>query len=174
MSGFLGEQNKRGRLSFRSVNQRGRPGYDPGLQRHHLLPRQLLTRRCFAAMFDTIGFRTTGFDDFRANGVLLPAREEAVWRTLLPLHRGPHRDYNRMVIDRVGRIESTWAICRRRDLQKACEQALLQLGLLQKALRRRLFDQSRPIVLNRRDPCSRTPDFTELDAMAEALWAAAA
>ena len=168
------EHKARGRLPFRSVNPRGTPGYDPGLQRHHLLPRQLLSRRCFAAMFDALGIRATGFDDFRANGVLLPAREEDVWRTLLPLHRGPHRDYNGMVIDRVGRIESAWAVCCLCDPQKAGEQALMQLGLLQRALRRRIFDQSRPIMLNRRDPSSRQPDFTELDAMAEVLWAAAA
>ena len=163
------EHKARGRLPFRSVNRRGTPGYDPGLQRHHLLPRQLLSRRCFATMFEALGVQATGFDDFRANGVLLPAREEAVWRTLLPLHR-----YNGMVLDRVGRIESAWAVYRRCDPQKAAEQALMQLGLLQSALRRRLFDQSRPIMLNRRDPSSRQPDFRELDAMAEALWAAAA
>ncbi|WP_282099588.1 AHH domain-containing protein [Qipengyuania aurantiaca] len=168
------EHKARGRLPFRSVNRRGTPGYDPGLQRHHLLPRQLLSRRCFATMFEALGVEAMGFDDFRANGVLLPAREEAVWRTLLPLHRGPHRDYNGMVIDRVGRIESAWAVYRRCDPQKAGGQALMQLGLLQGALRRRLFDQSRPIMLNRRDPSSRQPDFRELDAMAEALWAAAA
>ena len=35
----------RSRLSFRAVNRKGTPGYDPALQRHHLLPFQLLGRR---------------------------------------------------------------------------------------------------------------------------------
>lgn len=168
------ECRARATLPFRSVNKRGSPGYDPGLQRHHLLPRQLLSRRCFGSFLDTLGREAIGFDDFRHNGVLLPAREEAVWRTLLPLHRGPHRDYNAMVIERIGRIERIWARRRLRDPVAAREQALVRVGQLQSALRRRLFDQSRPIMLNRRDPVANAPDFTELDAMAEVLWAAAA
>ena len=125
-------------------------------------------------MFDSVGRRSVGFDDFRRNGILLPARDEAVWRTLLPLHRGPHRDYNAMVIERVGHIESCWARKRLQDPRLACEDALMRLGLLQNALRRRLLDQSRPLMLNTRDPAARQPDFTHLDAMAEALWSAAA
>ena len=164
----------RGSLPFRRVNQRGAPGYDPGLQRHHLLPRQLLSRSCFSVLFEAIGREAIGFDDFRRNGVLLPAREEAVWRTLLPLHRGPHRDYNAMVIERVGGIERGWAQYCRIDGTLARQQALMRLGLLQSALRRRLFDQARPLLLNRSDPAASTPDFADLDAMAEALWSAAA
>ena len=164
----------RGILPFRSVNRRGCPGYDAGLQRHHLLPRQLLTRRCFSRLFSEIGREALGFDDFRRNGILLPARDEAVWRTLLPLHRGPHRDYNTMVIERVGAIESGWAVLKEDCSQQAGEQALLRLSLLQSALRKRLLDQSRRLVLNRRDPALAEPDFSELDAMAEALFSAAA
>ena len=161
-------------LPFRAVNRRGEPGHDPGLQRHHLLPRQLLSCPCFAALFDTIGRERMGFDDFRRNGILLPARDEAVWRTLLPLHRGPHRDYNDMVIDRVGTIERCWAGARIADQERAARTAIEGLALLQQTLRKSLLDQSRPILLNRRDPCATTPDFSELDDMAEALWAAAA
>lgn len=164
----------RGSLPFRSVNRRGMPGYDPGLQRHHLLPRQLLSRPCFATLFDSVGASAIGFDDFRRNGILLPAREEAVWRTLLPLHRGPHRDYNGMVIDRVGTIERHWARRRWREPEAARHDAAMRLSLLQRALRQRLLDQSRPLLLNQRDPLAAAPDFTELDAMAEELWAAAA
>lgn len=92
-------------ISFRSVNCPGTVGYDPGLQRHHLLPRQLLSQRCFGAMFETVGRAVVGFDDFRANGLLLPATETVTMRTGMPLHRGPHRRYNEVVIARVGRIE---------------------------------------------------------------------
>ena len=172
MGRAIGNQ-ARGILPFRSVNRRGCPGYDPGLQRHHLLPRQLLTRRCFSCLFSEVGRDALGFDDFRRNGILLPARDEAVWRTLLPLHRGPHRDYNTMVIERVGMIESRWSHRKKMCSQQAGEEALLRLGLLQSALRKRLLDQSRRLVLNRRDPALAKPDFSELDAMAEVLFAAA-
>ena len=166
--------SRRAHLPFRCVNMRGAPGYDPSLQRHHLLPVQLLSRKCFGALFDVIGMETVGFEDFRRNGMLLPAKEEAVWRTLLPLHRGPHRDYNSMVMTRVGAIEQHWSNLRRRDEDRAAFEAIEALALLQNALRRRLLDQSRPFMLNRRDPAACEPDFSELDAMAETLWSAAA
>ena len=83
----------------------------PRSQRHHLLPRQLLFRaRCFGTMFAAIGRERVGFDDFRTNGLLLPASEEATIRTGMPLHRGPHHRYNEVVIARVGRIEESWSL----------------------------------------------------------------
>lgn len=160
----------RQRLAFRAVNRRSAPGYQPGLQRHHLLPCQLLDAKCFGALFDAIGRHRIGFDDFRRNGMLLPAREEAAIRMALPLHRGPHRDYNAMVIERVGQIEKGWATARRRKPDSAGEEALLRLSLLQTALRRRLLDEARPFLLNRKDPASREVDFSELDKLAEELW----
>lgn len=99
----LGEA-RRERLTFRAVNRKDAPDYNPGLQRHHLLPRQLLSRRCFGNLFDAIGRERIGFDDFRSNGLLLPASDAAALRLALPLHRGPHRDYNAMVIERVGQV----------------------------------------------------------------------
>lgn len=125
-------------------------------------------------MFAVLGTERVGFDDFRYNGLLLPSCESAARRTALPLHRGPHRDYNGMVIDRVGSVEQAWSRERSRDGARAAETALLRLHLLQKALRRRLLDEARPIRLNRRDPGVSELDFTELDAMAEVLWKAAA
>ncbi|WDA40779.1 AHH domain-containing protein [Erythrobacter sp. BLCC-B19] len=159
-------------IAFRSVNAPGSAAYDPGLQRHHLLPRQLLSQRCFGAMFAHLGRVRVGFDDFRRNGLLLPATEAATIRTGMPLHRGPHRRYNEVVIARVGRIEVSWANTRRHDEQAALADALLRLELLQGALRRRLLAERRRVVLNRKDPLGTGFDFTELDAMAEALWMA--
>jgi len=101
-------QVRRPVIPFRAVNLRGMPGYDPDLQRHHLLPRQLLTTRSFSRMLETIGTYRVGFDDFRANGMLLPTCEDSALRLRLPLHRGPHRHYNEMVIERVGQIERDW------------------------------------------------------------------
>lgn len=161
---------QRGKLSFRAVNRRGAPDYDPGLQRHHLLPRQLLGKRCFAGLIETVGRERIGFDDFRTNGLLLPARDSAALRMGLPLHRGPHRDYNAMVIERVGQIEVTWSSLRPRAPEIAAGQAVMRFDLLQRALRRRLLQAQRRLALNRRDPLT-SSGFAELDAMAETLWA---
>lgn len=159
-------------ITFRAVNARGAAGYDPGLQRHHLLPCQLLSQRCFGPMFAAVGRARVGFDDFRRNGLLLPANEQASLRTGMPLHRGPHRRYNEMVIARVGNIEANWSLTRRRDDEEALAEALLRLHLLQGALRRQLLAERRRVVLNRKDPIGTGFDFSELDAMAETLWAA--
>ncbi len=94
----------RPRMPFRTVNRPENPGYDPTMQRHHLLPLQLLSSRCFGSMFDTIGRERVGFDDFRKNGLLLPSSEESTLLTGLPLHRGPQRHYNAVVMERVGEI----------------------------------------------------------------------
>lgn len=145
-------------------------GYDPGLQRHHLLPRQLLSQRCFGRMFAAVGRARIGFDDFRCNGLLLPGTETASIRTGMPLHRGPHPRYNQVVIARVGRIESNWALARPYGDEAALAEALLRLQLLQGALRRQLLAQRRRVLLNRKDPLGAGFDFDELDAMAESLW----
>lgn len=163
---------QRAPIAFRSVNRRGRLGYDPELQRHHLLPRQLLSRQCFEPLLSALGPQRVGFDNFRTNGLLLPASEEASVRTGLPLHRGPHRRYNEIVIDRVGSIEKSWRKRRRCHPDAALTEANERLRLLQMALRRRLLSGAKRLVLNRNDPLGAGFDFTELDAMAESLWAA--
>ena len=90
----------------------------------------------------------------------------------MPLHRGPHRHYNMMVIARVGRIEESWSAERARHPEMAVRDALFRLSLLQDALRRRLLAERRRLVLNKNDPLGTGYDFTELDAMAEKLWSA--
>ncbi|HUQ13374.1 MAG TPA: AHH domain-containing protein [Novosphingobium sp.] len=161
----------RDHLPFRAVNRVAAPGYQSDLQRHHLLPRQLLQRRCFAALFERIGTGRVGFDDFRRNGLLLPANEAAALRTGLPLHRGPHRSYNELVIERVGQIEAGWRGNRGRD--EAGYEAFARLALLQRALRRRLLaDRRAAALLHRRDPARAQADFALLDALADQLWPA--
>lgn len=159
-------------LPFAQANRKNTAGYDEGFQRHHLLPLQLLSARCFGRLFDSLRPDRVGFDDFRRNGLLLPAIESAAMRIGLPLHRGPHRRYNDLVIERVGQIEAGWALARRRSAEAARGQASLRLGLLQGALRRRLLDPTRRLALHRRDRLGAEIDFTELDALAEALWSA--
>jgi hypothetical protein len=166
-------RQRRGAIAFRAVNRCGAPDHDPALQRHHILPRQLLDRRCFEAMFAHLGNERVGFDDFRRNGLLLPASEAAVRRLALPLHRGPHHAYNRVVIERVGQIERAWAAARRSAPRRAATDAAMRLALLQSALRRKLLDPLRSrAALHRRDPLGSGADFTELDAMADLLWPA--
>jgi len=164
---------RRARLSFASVNRPGSPDYRAGLQRHHLLPRQLLAQGCFAAMFEHLDPRAIGVDDFRSNGLLLPAEEEASARMGLPLHRGPHPVYNELVSERVGQVEAGWSSAVGRDGRGALEEALVRLALLQRALRRRLLQgHANPMRLNRHDPLGVGRDFSQLDAMAERLWSA--
>lgn len=121
-------------------------------------------------MFETLGKEAIGFDDFRRNGLLLPSREQAALRTALPLHRGPHRAYSQMVAERVGQIEQGWARQYVRNPDAALEQAGMRLALLQAALRRRLLDREKRLMLNRFDPLGAGRDFTHLDAMADMLW----
>lgn len=124
-------------------------------------------------MFDKIGRERIGFDDFRTNGLLLPANDIAAVRIGLPLHRGPHRTYNELVIARVGQIEASWSTTRTRGTEAALVDALMRLSLLQRALRRRLMNPLRDrFLLNRSDPFGQASDFTELDDMADALWPA--
>lgn len=161
---------QRTRLSFRAVNRSDAPDYDSGLQRHHILPRQILSRPSFRPMLEALGRERLNFDDFRHNGLLLPANDRAALRIGLPLHRGPHQGYNAMVIERIGQIEAGWAAHRHRAPEVALVDALQRLELLQRALRRRLLDQQRRVKLNRHDPQGRTVDFSGLDAMADLLW----
>lgn len=164
-------RSNRGKLPFRSVNQRDRPGFDPGMQRHHLLPCQLFSIVGLAALLETVGLSEIGFDDFRRNGMLLPCSDEAAVRLGLPLHCGPHRAYNALVIERVGQIEAGWAVRRMSNPEAAIEEALFRLALLQRVLRRRLFEtRTGPFRLNRRDSWGKVPDWSELDAMADLLW----
>lgn len=160
-------------LPFRAVNTPDRPGYDPGFQRHHLLPRQLLSQRCFGALMAEIGRDRVGFDDFRSNGLLLPATDNAALRIGLPMHRGPHRDYNALVIERVGQIEASWSRQRLRTPDRAIDEAVMRMAVLQKALRRRLLQPvSGPLRLNRFDPARRMADLAAIAAMVDDLWPA--
>lgn len=77
-----------------------------------------------------------------------------------------------MVMERLGHIEMQWSARRRRHPLQADSMALMRIGLLQAALRRRLLDERAPVVLNRRDPLGTGRDFTLLDSLAEQLWKA--
>ncbi|MGX7895392.1 AHH domain-containing protein [Tsuneonella sp. HG222] len=162
----------RRRLPFRSANRRGAGDYQKDMQRHHILPLQLLSRRCFTRLLDAVGRERIDFDDFRLNGLLLPAAEQAAVKLALPLHRGPHGMYNQLVAERVGQIESDWSRARLKTSEEALEIAHMRLALLQRALRRRLLSDVRRVVLNRHDPLGKGRDFSHLDALVDQLWSA--
>jgi hypothetical protein len=141
------------------------------MQRHHLLPCQLLSRLCFRRMFDAIGRERMCIGDFRRNGLLLPANDEAARQIRLPLHRDPHRAYNSVVEQRVGQIESDWSGQCLSHPGFARGQALMRLRLLQDALRKRLLKpRGLPFQLNLSDPVGHGVDFDELEKMADELW----
>ena len=124
-------------------------------------------------MMSALGGAGLWFDDFAANGVLLPGTEAAAIDERLPLHRGPHRTYNELVIERVGTVEMEWSRTRSRDELQARDAALSRIRLIQRGLKRRLRGGGKlPILLNRRDPIGRGVDFANLDAMADELWSA--
>lgn len=171
----MAAREARKRIPFSAVNSPHRPGHDPGLQRHHLLPRQMASHRWFGRLFDSLGVAATGFDDFRRNGVLLPCGEASAIRLGLPMHRGPHGIYNAMVAERVGQIEAHWSARRGRQPELALEAAYMRLALLQSALRRRIMaGGNQPLRLNRFDPLGAGRDFSQLDAMADLLWGSTA
>ena len=167
---------------FSSVNKRGSVGYSPGWQRHHLLPRQLLSHGSLERFFAELLPQGLGFENFGANGVLLPATERLALRHGLPLHRGPHRLYNELVLERVAAIEMSWSQSRNRRQMgdartdrsarlRADDAALERMALLQRALKRRLLTSSgKPLILNRKDPIGTGIDFSHLDAMVDLLW----
>ena len=156
-------------LRFHKVNRQGFPGYRPGWQRHHLIPRQLLANAQFNALF--AGVERFCIEDFRTNGLLLPAREALAWKHRLPLHRGPHRLYNEMVEDRIAIVERAWSRHRESHGCDADSVARERLSLIQAALRRRLRKPlGRPFRLSRKDPVGTGVDFSHLDSMAEDLW----
>lgn len=162
----------RGPLSFRAVNSPGTPGYRAGMQRHHLLPRQLLSRSWFTRLVDSLGRERLGIDDFRSNGLLLPAVEQAAQVLGLPLHRGPHAHYNQVVLECVGQIKAGWQTGQLRNPDLAQRELVMPLRLLQHALRRSLLQPKTTFArLNLRDPRWQSLDFSELDAMAEMMWA---
>lgn len=159
-------------IPFRAVNRRAAPGYRPGLQRHHLIPCEVLTRRCFSRVITALGHEQNRLHDFRRNGLLLPASDAAAASLGLPLHRGPHRRYTELVFERFGRIEADWSRSAPRCDRQALAEALARLDLLQSALRRRLLSVRPPLELNRRQQPRASADFAALDAMAASLWSA--
>ncbi|MHA6317289.1 AHH domain-containing protein [Altererythrobacter sp. CAU 1778] len=166
---------QRRRIPFGSVNRRGSAEYDPRFQRHHIVPIEIVVRPHFRAMMEHGEAAVLDFGDFRWNGMLLPGVEDACLETGLPLHRGRHRRYNAMVLERVAGIDRRFHRALRARPRGAGRQAAAELRALTQALRLQLL--SPPVgmgLLNSICPIGTGRDFSELDAMADRIWGATA
>lgn len=118
-----------------------------GFQRHHLIPVNLIMRPAFGPLFTSVA--TVGFDprNFLANGVWLPATELMAEVTGLPLHRGPHRQYDQLVADGLNEILTDLISGRVGSIVAAYRRISELQGMFRRALR---HDAS--LMLNRNDP----------------------
>jgi hypothetical protein len=130
-----------------------------GFQCHHIIPIEVVEHRALANFFGSV--RATGFepDDFATNGMHLPCVENQAAAFRLPLHRGAHPHYNRLVADRVAALVGL-------EPEDAC----LKLHELQAHLRCELRSDQLAASLKERDPCKSTADFRNLEAEVELLW----
>ncbi|MDB5715731.1 MAG: hypothetical protein JWO15_3128 [Sphingomonadales bacterium] len=126
------------------VNTRGSREYMEGWQRHHLIPQQCTrdarTRSFFSAMHD-VGFR---LNDFRTNGILLPSTHAQAALARLPVHSGPHPEYNLKIIDAVGFIARRFNFASDR---REAHAALSHVRLIQARLRISMY-QDRPTPID--------------------------
>jgi hypothetical protein len=144
-------------VSFREA-RRCRPR---GFHAHHLIPVEVTKMRSLAI---TIGAaRAAGFnpDDFLLNGMFLPSMEKNAAFFRLPLHRGPHPIYNRLVAERIDEFRQLPLIqlpVAFNDLQSA-----LKVGL---RMNRTCLNSTADNILRAK------PDFSKIDAQIDLLWAA--
>ncbi len=143
-------------LSFREMRRRSHP---VGFDCHHLVPVAVIERRSLAITFGKL--RSGGFEpqDFITNGMHLPNQDGLALIFNLPLHRGPHRQYNDMVAERIAGLE-----------RLPTREMLFQVHGLQRALRSGLRGRCKQWVLGKRDPLRPAVDFRRLDLEVELLW----
>jgi A nuclease family of the HNH/ENDO VII superfamily with conserved AHH len=137
-------------------------------QLHHLLPVGVFGHSLFKEAFQTL--LLDGFDPryFHRNGLLLPSTESAASQCRLPMHRGPHRQYNELVADRVSTIIKE--VQRYEFTFSARADAIARLDLLIGALRTMLGKSRKPPLLNSRDPANSPVEFSHIENACDALW----
>lgn len=161
----------RTRIPFSAVNRKGQAGYNPEMQKHHLLPCALERRHALSPILNRGKRHHVDLHDFRINGLLLPATERQARRSRLPLHRGPHPLYSEMVEARLECIQRDWDAKRHIQPVVASQEHLMRLDLLLRALRQKILTASTGrAMLNRNCPLGSQKDFGTLDDMAELLW----
>jgi hypothetical protein len=131
----------------------------PGYQRHHLLPINVIQSYAFRKLFSSIA--AAGFKPhcFFNNGFLLPATEAESVKTGLPLHRGPHRQYDNLIAECLNMI---WRAVLAGHIPANPVSIMTHISDLQGMLRRSL-GPSASIKLNQHDPRSVESHLCSLD-----------
>lgn len=134
----------------------------PGFQRHHLIPLEIVRKPHFRDLFNTV--RSKGFNpnDFRTNGMWLPATEELTVEYGLAMHRGPHPQYSELVSDWIAQLTHA-----KNHHPQELKHFLL---LLQRRLRHFLKMRPSCVLLNRNDPLSLRKGFCSIDDGIDRLW----
>lgn len=119
-----------------------------GYQRHHVIPVNIMRRRSFARLFDVIAIAGFNPHCFLNNGYLLPATDEMSAETGLPLHRGPHRQYDDLIAECLDQI---WLQVTTKQIPASPVAIMTHVSDLQGQIRRSLGPNAR-IRLNQNDP----------------------
>ena len=117
-------------------------------QRHHLIPVNIMRRPAFAKLFALIAHAGFNPHCLLNNGFLLPATEDGSARTGLPLHRGPHRQYDALIAERLSLI---WLAALTGNIAATPVSTLTHISDLQGQIRRSLGPNAW-IRLNQHDP----------------------
>lgn len=120
----------------------------PGYQRHHLIPVNIMRSPAFAKLFGLIALAGFNPHCFVNNGFLLPATEDKSVQTGLPLHRGPHREYDVFVAECLNAI---WLAVLSGDIAATPVSIMTHISDLQGQIRRSLRPNAW-IKLNQHDP----------------------
>jgi hypothetical protein len=89
---------------FASVNSRGSANYLDGWHKHHVFTSQCRNDRELNLLFVAMEARGVSLNDFRFNGMLLPAVEKESRRANLPLHVVGHKLYNKGLLEHLHQI----------------------------------------------------------------------
>jgi A nuclease family of the HNH/ENDO VII superfamily with conserved AHH len=129
-----------------------------GFHCHHLMPISVVENPAFGSLF--LRLRQRGFnpDDFLTNGMLLPSLEVNAVAFNLPLHRGPHPRYNKMLADFASTLEKLPVGIAIRKIREA--QHILQQGLRRSGARQ--LEQFR-------SPFQTGQDFLTIERAADAM-----
>lgn len=138
-----------------------------GWHRHHLLPRHIENYPDLASFICRFSGEVTCLGNFDANGMFLPALEHLAIRERLPLHRGPHRHYNDVVIAVLDRIRKSAGSC---DLPVSEGQRVIRRlqGTLRLALK--ISAQNADVALSSREPFGPAVALLALDRETDALF----
>jgi hypothetical protein len=130
-----------------------------GFQRHHVIPVNVIGSGVFAGLFALITHVGFSPHSFVANGLLLPSTENMAMQTGLPLHRGPHRQYDALIAEGLNMV---WEGMR----QGPMPDNVTVLRLLSEFVGhvRRTLQNDGALLLNRYDPRVTNLALSSLDA----------